>query len=112
MRQGWRRLPRAALAAAPEPVEIFPRAKQPTKSLRQVAVTPPYMHTGQMPTLMDVINFYDRGGDEVGDFLGVKDENIRPLNLSEQEKLDLIEFLKTLTGEPLPPSLMQDTSNR
>jgi cytochrome c peroxidase len=37
-----------------------------TKKLRQVGPTAPYMHTGQMPTLMDVIEFYDRGGDPPG----------------------------------------------
>ena len=42
--------------------------------------------------------------------VGTKDENIHPLNLSEQEKLDLVEFLKALTGDPLPSSLTQDTS--
>ncbi len=81
-----------------------------TKSLRQVAATPPYMHTGQMPTLMDVINFYDRGGDSLGTFVGTKDDSIHPLNLTQQDKLDLVEFLKTLTGEPLPSRLTQDTS--
>lgn len=82
-----------------------------TRSLRQVAATPPYMHTGQMATLMDVINFYDRGGDPTGTFVGTKDDLIHALNLTPQEKLDLVEFLKTLTGEPLPSYLTEDTSN-
>lgn len=86
------------------------KGKWRTKSLRQVAATPPYMHTGQMRTLMDVINFYDRGGDATGSFIGTRDQNIRRLDLLEQEKLDLVEFLKTLTGEPLPNFLTQDTS--
>jgi len=81
-----------------------------TKSLRQVAATPPYMHTGQMPTLRDVIEFYNRGGDPDGKFIGKRDPLIRPLHLTEQEKLDLIAFLKSLTGDPLPAKLTRDTS--
>lgn len=86
------------------------KGKWRTKELRQVAVTAPYMHTGQMPTLMDVINFYDRGGDPPGSFIGTKSPLMRPLHLTPQEKWDLIAFLNTLTGDPLPPSLTQDTS--
>ena len=81
-----------------------------TKALRQVGPTPPYMHTGQMPTLTDVIEFYNRGGDPPGTFIGTKDPLMHGLNLSEQEKQDLIAFLNTLTGEPLPASLIRDTS--
>ena len=68
------------------------------------------MHTGQMPTLTDVIEFYNRGGDPPGTFIGTKDSLMHGLNLSEQEKQDLIAFLKTLTGERLPASLIKDTS--
>ena len=86
------------------------KGKWRTKSLRQVAVTAPYMHTGQFARLRDVIEFYDRGGDPVGTFFGTKDARIRPLHLSEPEKQDLIAFLETLTGESLPTSLTTDTS--
>lgn len=81
-----------------------------TKALRQVGPTPPYMHTGQMPTLRDVIEFYNRGGDSAGSFIGTKDPLIHPLHLHEREKQDLIAFLFTLTGDPLPADLMEDTS--
>ena len=81
-----------------------------TKALRQVGPTPPYMHTGQMPTLRDVIEFYNRGGDPPGTFVGTKDSLMHRLHLSEQEKQDLIAFLNTLTGERLPAALMEDTS--
>jgi len=88
------------------------KGKWRTKSLRLVAVTPPYMHTGQMPTLRDVIDFYNHGGDAEGTFIGSKDLLIHPLHLTSQEKQDLIAFLETLTGDPLPDELMRDTSAR
>jgi hypothetical protein len=57
-----------------------------------------------------VIEFYDRGGDAEGTFLGGPKE-IRPLHLSAQEKTQLIEFLKTLTGEPVPAQFLLDLHN-
>jgi cytochrome c peroxidase len=81
-----------------------------TKGLRQVAGTAPYFRDGQAATLEDVINFYDRGGDPVGTFLGGPKE-IRPLYLSGEEKEHLKEFLKTLTGEPVPMQYLQDLHN-
>jgi cytochrome c peroxidase len=67
-----------------------------TPSLRDVALTAPYMHHGVYTTLAEVVEHYDRGGD-------VKDNlspNISPLNLSAQDKADLVAFLKSLTGAP------------
>jgi cytochrome c peroxidase len=60
--------------------------------------------------LRDVVDFYDRGGDPDGTFLGGPKE-IQPLHLSDSEKDDLIEFLKTLTGDPVPASALIDTHN-
>ncbi len=68
------------------------RFKTPT--LRNVAVTAPYMHDGSLKTLEEVVEFYDKGG-EANDFL---DGGIRPLKLTEQEKRDLVEFLRSLTS--------------
>jgi cytochrome c peroxidase len=82
-----------------------------TKGLRQVAETAPYFRDGQAATLDDVINFYDRGGDPEGTFLGGPKE-IRPLHLSGEEKAQLKEFLKTLTGEPVPAEFLRDLHNR
>ena len=56
-----------------------------TKGLRHVAETAPYFRDGQAATLDDVINFYDRGGDPAGTFLGGP-KQIHPLNLSIAEK--------------------------
>lgn len=82
-----------------------------TKGLRQVAETAPYFHDGQDATLDDVIDFYDRGGDPEGTFLGGPKE-IRPLHLSGEEKRQLKEFLKALTGEPVPEGFLKDLHNR
>lgn len=81
-----------------------------TKGLRQIDGTAPYFRDGQAATLDDVIDFYDRGGDPVGTFLGGPKE-IQPLHLSPTEKQNLKEFLKTLTGDPVPAQYVQDLHN-
>ena len=73
-------------------LEDIGRFKTPT--LRNVAVTGPYMHDGSMETLEEVIELYDQGGEENP----MLDSGIRPLRLTEQEKADLLEFLKALTS--------------
>ncbi len=76
------------------------------KSLRHVAETPPYMHDGQLQTLRDVIEFYNAGGHAPGSgYMGQKDERIRPLGLPDAEMNELIAFLATLTGAPVPAAL-------
>jgi cytochrome c peroxidase len=64
-------------------------------SLRDVALTAPYMHDGSLARLEDVIDLYDRGGA----ISETKDYRVRPLRLTDQEKSQLIEFLKALTGK-------------
>ncbi|MFQ5743932.1 MAG: cytochrome-c peroxidase [Acidobacteriota bacterium] len=66
-----------------------------TPTLRNVADTAPYMHDGSVATLEEVIEFYDRGG-EPNLWL---DPKMKPLELTEQEKQDLLAFLLALTGE-------------
>ncbi len=68
-----------------------------TPQLRNVALTAPYMHDGSEPTLRDVIEFYDRGGN-ANPFL---DGGMRPLGLTDREKEDLVELLETFTSEDL-----------
>jgi cytochrome c peroxidase len=80
-----------------------------TKNLRQVAVTGPYMHNGSLATLADVVDFYDRGGAPDG-FAGTKDPRIVPLGLTTTERADLVAFLGSLTGDPVPVELQLDTS--
>jgi len=80
-----------------------------TPSLRNVADTPPYMHTGHLATLEDVVRFYDAGGDSDG-FVGTRDSQIRPLNLTEREIGDLVDFLESLSGDDLPHHLTRTPS--
>lgn len=76
-----------------------------TPTLRNVALTPPYFHTGEFPTLASVIEFNNAGG-TTNEFVGRSAVPVEPLHLSEQEKRDLVEFLETLTGEPPPSHLL------
>ena len=66
-----------------------------TPSLRNVALTAPYMHNGALLTLEEVIDYYDRGGTGANG----QDPRISPLNLSWQEKHALLAFLHSLTGD-------------
>lgn len=70
------------------------RWKYRTPTLRNVALTAPYMHDGSLATLAEIVDFYDRGG--------IQNENlsplIQPLDLTEAEKEDLVAFLNALTG--------------
>lgn len=68
------------------------RGRFKTPSLRNVELHAPYMHNGRFETLDDVIEFYNRGGDF--DAPNVDHGIIRPLNLTAQEKSDLVAFLK------------------
>jgi cytochrome c peroxidase len=70
-----------------------------TPSLRDVAVTAPYMHDGAYRTLDDVIWHYDLGGG-AGTPAGRKAPELKPLFLSTRDRSDLVEFLHTLTGRP------------
>lgn len=69
-----------------------------TPSLRNVALSAPYMHTGRLRTLEEVIDFYDRGGDPQGTFAGKRASTIIPLKLTDEEKVALRELLESLTG--------------
>ncbi len=66
-----------------------------TPTLREIANTAPYMHDGSLKTLEEVVEFYDKGGIKNKNL----DEKIKPLNLTEQDKKDLVAFLKALSGE-------------
>ncbi|MEE9423816.1 MAG: cytochrome c peroxidase [Methylococcales bacterium] len=78
--------------AVTEAITDIGRFKTPT--LRNIALTAPYMHDGSQKTLEEVVEYYDKGG-EKNPFL---DPAIFPLELSDQEKKDLVEFLKSLTS--------------
>ncbi|MFZ1572446.1 MAG: cytochrome c peroxidase [Candidatus Kapaibacterium sp.] len=64
-------------------------------SLRNIAVTSPYMHDGSYKTLEEVIENYNKGGSGHPN----QDPTIYKLNLSNEDKNNLIAFLKTLTDQ-------------
>ena len=71
-----------------------------TSTLRNVAVTPPYMHDGSIKTLREVVVHYNNGGvtkegDPVNDFLS---SGIRKLGLTDPEIDDLVAFMEALTS--------------
>jgi cytochrome c peroxidase len=70
------------------------RGRFKTPSLRNVALTWPYMHDGSVRTLDDVVEFYDRGGVKNP----VLDIFVIPLDLTDDESEDLVAFLEALTG--------------
>jgi cytochrome c peroxidase len=66
-----------------------------TPSLRSVALSGPYMHDGSLPTLTDVVQYYNRGGHPHPGL----DPRIRPLGLYDREIAALVAFLESLTGD-------------
>jgi cytochrome c peroxidase len=74
----------------PEDIGAF---KTPT--LREIARSAPYTHAGRFKTLEEVVNFYNQGGVKNPH----QDPLIIPLELTDQEKGDLVQFLHTLNGE-------------
>jgi cytochrome c peroxidase len=74
------------------------RGKFKTPSLRNIALTAPYMHDGSLRDLKQVMDFYIGGGSSHPNL----DKEIHPLDfLTGQERRDLLAFLKSLTGESL-----------
>ncbi len=69
--------------------------------LRNVALTAPYMHNGMFRTLREVIDYYDDPDKVVPDPINRDSLLSRPLNLTEQEKTDLENFLRSLTDRGL-----------
>lgn len=98
------------------------KRKFKTPTLREIANTAPFMHDGRFKSLEEVVNFYSRGGlaescatntnaGPLGN-LGLRlpgvlqgllttntPTELEPLNLSNSEKKDLVQFLKSLSGE-------------
>lgn len=67
--------------------------------LRNVAVTPPYMHNGMFRTLKEVIEYYDDPYKVVPHPVNMDTLMLQPLHLTAQEKTDLENFLVTLTDD-------------
>jgi cytochrome c peroxidase len=91
----------AAWQGGPKPEPTFHdnglggRFRAPT--LRNIAVTAPYMHDGRFATLEDVIDHYAKGGTASPG----RSPLVRGFTITEAEKRDLVEFLKSLTDEQL-----------
>lgn len=66
-----------------------------TPTIRNVALTAPYMHDGSQKTLEEVVEWYDKGGHPNP----ALSDGVRKLNLSAQEKTDLVAYMRALTGE-------------
>jgi cytochrome c peroxidase len=72
-----------------------------TPTLREIARTAPYMHDGTMATLEEVVEHYDKGGTPNPQL----DEEIFPLKLTPQEKVDLVTFMKEGLSSPDYPNI-------
>ena len=68
-----------------------------TPTIRNVELSAPYMHDGSLATLMDVVEHYNKGGTPNAHL----SDKVKPLKLTDQEKLDIVEFMKACTG-PFP----------
>ena len=65
-----------------------------TPTLRSVALRPPYMHNASVPTLVDAVRHYEKGGIDRPS----RSPLLVAVQLTDQERLDLVAFLETLTG--------------
>ena len=96
-------VPNTGVHAVTEDPEDMGRFKAP--SLRNIAVTAPYMHDGSLATLDDVLDHYARGGTRTasGPNAGDGKDNpnkslfLRGFTLTAQERQDVLEFLRSLT---------------
>lgn len=69
-----------------------------TPTIRNVEHTAPYMHDGSQKTLEEVVEWYAKGGHPNPQL----DQNVKKLDLTAQDKKDLVEFMKACTGEFTP----------
>jgi len=78
-----------------------------TPGLRNIALSAPYMHDGRFASLAQVLDFYARGkAASRGRLVGTREATLALIPaLSKGQQADLIAFLQTLTGAPLPPAL-------
>jgi cytochrome c peroxidase len=76
-----------------------------TPTLRDIELTTPYMHDGSEKTLLDVVRFYNKGGEPNPNL----DQRMRPLGLTDQEMSDLVEFMRALTSDDVLRQTQQTT---
>jgi len=98
-------VPNTGIHNITQDIEHMGQFKAP--SLRNIALTAPYMHDGSITSLDAVLDHYAAGGRkiETGDYQGdgslspLKNKFIKGFELSEQEREDVLEFLNALTDE-------------
>jgi cytochrome c peroxidase len=90
LKEGFSELGRFLVTKQPRDIGAFK-----TSMLRDIELTAPYMHNGSEKTLLDVVKFYDKGG-ELNPNL---DGGMRPLKLKDAQMDDLVEFMKSLTSD-------------
>jgi cytochrome c peroxidase len=71
-----------------------------TPTLRSVALRPPYMHNASSATLYDTVKHYEKGGIDRPS----RSPLMLPLQLTEEERLDLVAFMESLTGADQSPA--------
>lgn len=71
-----------------------------TPTLRNIDLTAPYMHDGSIETLEEVVQFYNNGGrlEKTDPEPKLLSGGIRPLDLTDEQQADLVEFMKALTS--------------
>lgn len=84
-----------------------------TSTLRNVELTAPYMHDGSLETLEEVVDHYDNGGfleplTEANPYLS---GGIKPLDLSDQQKADLVAFMEALTSPSIAAQFEEPEEN-
>ncbi len=91
------RAPNTGLERHTGKIEDAGKFRAPT--LRNIAVTAPYMHDGSIATLEEVVDHYAAGGRASAN--AAKSRILHPLSLTPADKRDLVEFLRSLTDEEL-----------
>jgi cytochrome c peroxidase len=77
-----------------------------TPSLRNVALTPPYMHEGQLATLQEVMHFYSTLERQQLSPTKRRDPLLVPVALTDEESADLVRFLGALSDVAIDPALL------
>lgn len=88
--EGFSELGRYLITGQPKDIGAFK-----TSGLRDIELTAPYMHNGSEKTLLDVMKFYNKGG-EINPNL---DGGMRPLKLADQQLDEMVELMKTFTSD-------------
>ena len=90
LKPGFSELGRYLVTRQPKDIGAFK-----TSPLRDIELTAPYMHNGSEKTLLDVVKFYDKGGEPNPNL----DGGMRPLKLTDKEMDDLVELMETFTSD-------------